>query len=329
MGVRWIAFGVVPGQKLNRDKHPSDWIADIGQSVKEYDAWYPAAARKILEQTRSEAAALTLEVMTKTNQFRTITAEVLRELPQSSYILRQALLPPLARDRLVTMSGANKSLVQNMERNGKLGKETDGLGAQLTNLADYFTKNLDPSLFSWVSAGGSPVQADIDRVLIILGDRHALACFNTLFRNEQERRQKELLRGHLTDRDFKELTSKDGDVMKMPPGSFSMGRNLEGKQDDGTVRRLPTDCVVAPLDSSLPTIALEMKSAGDWANVNKRRKEEADKHHVLKNRHGSKITMVLQLFGYFNETYLVTERSAGIDWAWDHRLEDLDPHLGI
>ncbi len=98
---------------------------------------------------------------------------------------------------------------------------------------------------------------------------------------------------------------------------------------DGEPQNLPVDCVVSPLDAKLPLACVELKSAGDFTNVNKRRKEESDKHDALKRAHGQSAVFLLQLFGYFGRSYLGFEAAAGIDWAWDHRLGDLAPHFGI
>lgn len=71
-----------------------------------------------------------------------------------------------------------------------------------------------------------------------------------------------------------------------------------------------------------------MKSAGDFANVNKRRKEEAKKAGQLKAHLGEAVEYVLLLCGYFNAGYLGYEAAEGIDWVWEHRLDDLDA-LGL
>jgi uncharacterized membrane protein len=75
--------------------------------------------------------------------------------------------------------------------------------------------------------------------------------------------------------------------------------------------------------SRLPVL-FELKSAGDFANVNKRRKEEAKKMSQLKAALGSAVEYVLMLCGYFNAGYLGYEAAEGIDWVWEHRLTDLD-----
>ena len=68
---------------------------------------------------------------------------------------------------------------------------------------------------------------------------------------------------------------------------------------------------------------LEAKSAGDHANVNKRRKEEAAKIAQLRRLHGTRVRFNLFLCGYFDTGYLGYEAAEGIDWVWEHRTDDL------
>ena len=72
-----------------------------------------------------------------------------------------------------------------------------------------------------------------------------------------------------------------------------------------------------------------MKSAGDFTNVNKRRKEEAEKHESLHRTYGDQTVFLLQLFGYFDMGYLSFEASADINLGLDHRLSDLSSYLGV
>src|SRR5262249_16059252 len=93
---------------------------------------------------------------------------------------------------------------------------------------------------------------------------------------------------------------------------------------------IPIDVVVQPKrprKSKLPGL-IELKSAGDFTNVNKRRKEEAAKMHQLRAAFGDEVEYVLFLCGYFDAGYLGYEAAEGIDWVWEHRIGDLDL-LGI
>jgi hypothetical protein len=90
------------------------------------------------------------------------------------------------------------------------------------------------------------------------------------------------------------------------------------------------DVVVQPFrlrPGRLP-ILIEAKSAGDFTNTNKRRKEEAKKIAQLKATLGEGAQYLLFLCGYFNSAYLGYEAAEGIDWIWEHRLSDMD-QLGI
>jgi type II restriction enzyme len=68
---------------------------------------------------------------------------------------------------------------------------------------------------------------------------------------------------------------------------------------------------------------IEAKSAGDFTNVNKRRKEEATKVGQLRRKHGKGVRYLLFLCGYFDSGYLGYEAAEGIDWVWEHRMDGL------
>ncbi len=73
---------------------------------------------------------------------------------------------------------------------------------------------------------------------------------------------------------------------------------------------------------------VEAKSAGDFTNTNKRRKEEAKKISQLKGSYGESICYLVFLCGYFDSGYLGYEAADGIDWVWEHRMNDFD-QLGL
>lgn len=75
-------------------------------------------------------------------------------------------------------------------------------------------------------------------------------------------------------------------------------------------------------------VLIEAKSAGDFTNTNKRRKEEATKVTQLRATYGDKVRFILSLCGYFDSGYLGYEAAEGIDWVWEHRIDDLK-RLGL
>jgi hypothetical protein len=213
-----------------------------------------------------------------------------------------------------------------MEVDGVLPPRGRGVFGQLEKIADVVNKALDPGLLVWLEDDRPPTPLERDKALLLLGERLTRNFYDPLQKNALERRQKELIRRWLVVRGFQESPAS---AFELAPGQFGLGRNVVGVREDGAHQNLPTDAVIRALGKELPLVCLEMKSAGDFANVNKRRKEESDKHDSYERAHGDKVVMLLQLFGYFDRNYLGFEAAAGIDWAWDHRLEDLDAYLGL
>ena len=96
-------------------------------------------------------------------------------------------------------------------------------------------------------------------------------------------------------------------------------------QDGDTSVNIPIDAAIMPKTAKageLP-IFFEAKSAGDYTNTNKRRKEEAVKMTQLRATYGSTVKFHLFLCGYFDGGSLGYEASEGIDWVWEHRIDDL------
>lgn len=308
----------------NCDKTASEWQSDINRSVADYNEWYLARAPELWAYARGQAVKMAACAMEATDDFRELTPDVLSAVPTITVVARAAVSPTLARDRLISLAGVSGSLVRAMELDGVVPNR-GAVRAQIERLCGFLEPLLDPGLFVWLSDGRKPTAAERDKALLVIGERLTLAYYNPEVRNEQERRQKRLMRGHLVGRGFEESLATWN---ALPPGTFGMGRNVPGRREDGGAQNIPTDCVIRPNDHELPLVCLEMKSAGDFTNVNKRRKEESDKHSSLRRAQGDNVVMLLQLFGYFDRTYLGFEAAAGLDWAWDHRLSDLDEYLG-
>lgn len=81
--------------------------------------------------------------------------------------------------------------------------------------------------------------------------------------------------------------------------------------------------VVKPKDGG-NTLLIEAKSAGDFTNTNKRRKEEAIKKQQIDTTYPGQTVFLLFLCGYFDCVYLGYEAAEGIDWVWEHRIDDLN-----
>ena len=112
----------------------------------------------------------------------------------------------------------------------------------------------------------------------------------------------------------------------MPPATFAFRLGIPVEL--GSMAKpiaIPVDVAIKPLRARAADLPLfiEAKSAGDFTNVNKRRKEEAAKMSQLRHQFGLKVRYALFLCGYFDSGYLGYEASEGIDWVWEHRIDDL------
>lgn len=114
----------------------------------------------------------------------------------------------------------------------------------------------------------------------------------------------------------------------MEAGTYAFRMNIE--VGDRKRVNIPVDAVIQPKTPRASRIPLliEAKSAGDFTNTNKRRKEEATKIRQLKATLGHAADLTLFLCGYFDSGYLGYEAAEGIDWVWEHRVSDLE-RLGL
>jgi type II restriction enzyme len=104
---------------------------------------------------------------------------------------------------------------------------------------------------------------------------------------------------------------------------------VNGKTSEDLILKQNVDVLIKPLSyatDALP-IFMEAKSMSDEVNPNKRQKEEAQKINNLIRMWGSRsasdIIYLLLLGGTVPRRYLEVEAGSGIDWIWEHRVEDL------
>jgi hypothetical protein len=233
--------------------------------------------------------------------------------------------PPLAVDRLVGLAGANKSLIGSMEE-GKLASrmKAELLEENLTKVCSVLSKLLDHDIFPWLNAAKAPTDHERDRASTIVADRLCSAVANPIVRNAQEQRQLAMIGDYLDKLGYHKQPHPAGKPLtQMESATYSFRMNLAvGK----TVKvNIPADVVIQPkkLRKGRLPILIKAKSAGDFTNTNKRRKEEATKVHQLQATFGENVRYVLFLCGYFGSDYLGYEAAEGIDWVWEHRIDDL------
>jgi type II restriction enzyme len=184
----------------------------------------------------------------------------------------------------------------------------------------------DRDIFVWLERAQPPTNVEIHRAATIVADRLCGSVANPIIRNAQEKRQLATIKAWLEARGYSQLAPGDSRGFDaLPPGTFAFHKSVTVMLAGG-VRRvsIPIDVVIMPKKTQghkLPLL-LEAKSAGDFTNTNKRRKEEAMKMSLLRANYGE-LPFILFLCGYFDTGYLGYEAAEGIDWVWEHRVDDL------
>jgi len=308
---------------VNRNK-VDEWKSDIAESVDMYNEWFLGFAPQTFRNTRIETTKSVESTLVATDNLSDISPELLRENPSVLSTLRMSTCPPIAVDRLVGLADVSKNLVKQMDKEGRIPPRMreDLLNADLVKIGKIIERLADPDIFVWLGRKSPPSKEEIHRAATIVADRLCGAVANPIIRNQQEKRQLKKMSDWLVSRGYKVREQVTGLTMdQFEPGDFSFRFNVPTD-----VANIPVDAVIMPLDSKSGDFPLlvEAKSAGDFTNVNKRRKEEAAKVKNLHQTYGQKqIRFILFLCGYFNSGYLGYSAAEGIDWVWEHRIDDL------
>ena len=312
---------------VNSDK-PMRWKTDIQNSVDFYNDWFISFAPKAFNEVRSSYSKTVIEMFQATGNLNQLGMEMLRRAPRSLMILRMSTAPPLARERLSGLSKVPKTFVEAMEE-GKIPPRMIGetSSTYLERTLKTIDKLLDHDLMPWLKEERVPTEIEVFRASTTIADRLCGSLTDPIIRNEQEKRQLSALRMWLETRGYRYLENGcKTKVETMEPGTFAFRLNVMVDHSEGSTKvKIPVDCVIKKKgdgQGSLPLL-IEAKSAGDFTNVNKRRKEEAQKMQQMRRTYGNNIEYVLFLCGYFDSGYLGYEAAEGIDWVWEHRIDDL------
>jgi hypothetical protein len=313
---------------------PELWKADTHASVDQFNQWFMKFAPKAYRETRAKTIKNVADGLSLTEDLTRITPDIIKASPGILPTLRMSTCPPLARDRLIGLADSTRNLVGCLEE-GKLPRllSPELVEEHLGKIARILTQMLDVDIFPWLEKKRRPTREERYRSSTIVADRLCGAVSEPIVRNAQEKRQLAIIERYLIARGYKLKAHPAAVVLdEMEPGTFSFRMNVLVKSPsaEGKMVKIPIDAVIQPKKAQLPhlPILIEAKSAGDFTNVNKRRKEEAIKITYLKATYGADVQFVLFLCGYFDAAYLGYEAAEGIDWIWEHRTQDLD-ELGI
>ena len=321
-------FSLVQGNvAVNSDK-PDQWKADIAKSVDMYNRWFMKFAPKAFRTTRIQTTEDVKTTLRSTENLTKLHPVTIRKHPEILSTLRMSTCPPLAVDRLIGLADVSANLVKRMELENKfptrmLAKDID---LELTKIVRIIKKMADPDIFVWLQKPEAPSATEIHRAATIVADRLCGAVANPIIRNAQEKRQLTTMESWLVAHGYQYARADGLRFDTLPPGTFSFRMNVPVKlAGDVQTVNIPIDAVIMRKNNkkgSFP-VFFEAKSAGDFTNTNKRRKEEAIKMTQLRTTYGNKVQFNLFLCGYFDTGYLGYEAAEGIDWVWEHRIGDL------
>ena len=310
---------------VNLDK-PHLWKADTARSVDLYNEWFLRFAPQAFRTERSRSAHTVELALRHTGNLGDISPELLFANPAVLPMLRMATCPPIARDRLIGLAGVSKNLVLVMEKDLAIPPRMPRAAVMddLAKMGQTIAKLIDPDIFVWLDRAEPATPEEVGRAASIVADRLCGAQADPIIRNAQEARQLAGIQAWLQARGYVQVEpGVRYDAMR--PGTFGFRMNVPGRGEDGLQVNIPVDAVVRPLAArpgDLPLL-IEAKSAGDFTNVNKRRKEEATKVAQLRRANPTGVRYVLFLCGYFDSPYLGYEAAEGLDWVWEHRMADL------
>lgn len=312
---------------VNRDK-PDRWKADVAQSIDMYNTWFINFAPATYRATRNQKTKEVEDALIQTSNLTNIEPTLLYQHPAILPMLRMTTAPPMARDRLIGLASVSKNLVEQMELEKRIPPTMERPYAlrELEKIGHILERLADKDLFPWLEDKHVPNERELFRAASVVADRLCGADTNPIIRNAQELRQLQVIAQWLAARGYVQLKSGAGiKYSDMRPGTFSFRLNIPVILEDGRKVNIPIDTVIMPKmarTNELPLL-IEAKSAGDFTNTNKRRKEEATKFAQLQRSYGQHVRFVLFLCGYFDASYLGYEASEGIDWVWEHRIDDL------
>lgn len=306
---------------LNMDKTNEEWARDIATSVLHFNTWFMNFAPNTFIEQRKKAGNVVNDVFRITNNLVNLDAELI--MPRRKEIidvLRMATRPPVAVDRLSGLAGVKNDFVS--------GKITHVKGCDSNKLIDKLTKVLnaifDFDLLPWLIKKEKPNYTDLLVAKTVICDRYSRAIADPIIRNEQECRQTNIIQMFLEKKGYRHIESVKN-MQDMEKGTFTFRHVVIGKDEAGNNVRIPVDVMIMRKDETktLPLL-IECKSAGDYTNTNKRRKEEAKHLDNLINGYGEDVEFILFLGGYFDKAFLDHVKGDGLDWIWEHRVEELE-----
>ena len=134
---------------------------------------------------------------------------------------------------------------------------------------------------------------------------------------------------YLNARGYREhLYSSDQVRANGEPGTYKLDAHVPLVM--GTHSTVAIDVVIQRKrrDVAQMPLLLDVKSSPSFAAANKHHGESAEKLKWLRMTYGNSIPFVLMLGGHFDAGYLGVQAAEGVDWVWEHRVDDVEG-LGV
>jgi hypothetical protein len=243
--------------------------------------------------------------------------------------LRMCTAPPLAVDRLIGLAGASKNAVRRMEE-GKLPTKmgaTD-LEAELIKTCRILSRLLDRDIFPWLEADQGPTDHERDRASTIVADRLCSAVVGDIVRSAQRKRQYSVLAGLLDSLAYHEVKGLGAaKITNYDPGTYSFDVLIPVAM--GSDALLPVDLLVNPIEPKATgaRVLLDVLTAPDAHLATRSASAAAKKHKWFGMTYGDEVPHILMLGGIYDASCLGFLASEGIDWIWQHRVDDLAKFL--
>jgi hypothetical protein len=295
------------------------WRPDLSSAQASFDAWFVTGGRKAYQEARRAAAAEFHWLLDATDQLRGVTGDLLREAPRALGTLRMTAAPPMARDRLAALARVDRPVINALEQGRMPARiSMSELDAQLGRICAVLEKAVDPDVFTWLGSTSPPTEAERSRSALVVADRRCDSVADQIVRQAIRDRQGDLLRHWLEERGYREAPDPGVDLNTMPPGSFRLGS--VPVQEQGGRNGTRVDAVIrgAP-GRQQRLLVLKAISAADLTTDRRGRLV----HRAPLPVPAEDAELLLLLGPAVDLGYLQDRADEGVDWIWEHRIEDL------
>ena len=310
---------------LMNAKSSENWESDRVVAKEEIIDWL--AINTSTKNSRSRLEDQITSLLGELSILNSVEKAIVKD-PRILTSLRSLTRRDIGTSQIATFLGVGTSMYEAIERAEK------PVAQILSGIVSLLEKELDESLAPWIVEKRSPTKDEMSRSVIVSADRILKRSTSTELRYKHEPRQLDKLKEYLDSKGYSEVNGTGiSDPRKdMEPGSYAFRVNIDGLTIDGVTLKQNVDTLIMPFSKTtgLLPIFLEAKSMTDEVNPNKRQKEEAQKVDNVRRKwqnKSEKLNFVLLLGGTVPRRYLEVEAGSGLDWIWEHRVNDLDKLL--